>query len=89
MPPRSAGVLSALARSALFFLDARLSPTVVQSGDFELTGMLAILEAKKQELGAGLDRSSTASMCCWRCCRIPAPKCARSTACATGWRTTT
>ena len=45
--------LSALARSALFFLDARLSPAIVQSGDFELSGMLAILEAKKQELGAG------------------------------------
>ncbi|MHB1872210.1 MAG: circadian clock protein KaiC [Steroidobacteraceae bacterium] len=44
--------LSALARSALFFLDARLSPAVVQSGEFELTGMLAVLEAKKQELGA-------------------------------------
>ena len=44
--------LSAMAQSALFFLDARLSPTVVQSGDFELSGMLAILEAKKQELGA-------------------------------------
>jgi circadian clock protein KaiC len=45
--------LPALAKSELFFLDARLSPTVVQSGDFELSGMLAILEAKKQELGAG------------------------------------
>lgn len=45
--------LPALAKSTLFFLDARLSPTVVQSGDFELTGMLAILEAKKRELGAG------------------------------------
>ena len=41
------------ANSALFFLDARLSPTVVQSGDFELSGLLAILEAKKRELGAG------------------------------------
>ncbi len=44
--------LSALARSAVFFLDARLSPAVVQSGEFELTGMLAVLEAKKRELGA-------------------------------------
>ncbi len=44
--------LPALAKSALFFLDARLSPTVVQAGDFELSGMLAILEAKKQELAA-------------------------------------
>jgi circadian clock protein KaiC len=44
--------LPALSKSVLFFLDARLSPTVVQSGDFELTGMLAILEAKKQDLAA-------------------------------------
>jgi circadian clock protein KaiC len=44
--------LPALAKSALFFLDARLSPAVVQSGEFELRGMLAILEAKKRDLGA-------------------------------------
>lgn len=44
--------LPALANGALFFLDARLSPSVVQSGDFELAGMLAILAAKKHELGA-------------------------------------
>lgn len=44
--------LPSLARTKLFFLDASLSPTVVHSGDFELTGMLAILEAKKQQIGA-------------------------------------
>jgi circadian clock protein KaiC len=44
--------LSALPNSKLFFLDAHLSPTVVQSGEFDLTGMLAILKAKKQEMGA-------------------------------------
>jgi circadian clock protein KaiC len=44
--------LPAMARHALFFLNARLSPTVVQSGDFELSGMLAMLEAKRQEIGA-------------------------------------
>ena len=44
--------LPALANRSLFFLNAQLSPTVVQSGDFDLSGMLAILEAKKQELGA-------------------------------------
>jgi circadian clock protein KaiC len=44
--------LSTLARRGLFFLDARLSPTVVQSGEFELTGMLAVLEAKRRQLGA-------------------------------------
>jgi circadian clock protein KaiC len=43
---------SAPARSAVFFLDARLSPEVVHSGEFELTGMLAVLEAKKKQLGA-------------------------------------
>lgn len=44
--------LPELARGKLFFLDASLSPSVVRSGDFELTGMLAILEAKKLQLGA-------------------------------------
>jgi circadian clock protein KaiC len=40
--------------SPIFFLDARLSPAIVQSGDFELSGMLAILEAKARDLGARL-----------------------------------
>ncbi len=44
--------LPALAEDSLFFFNASLSPTVVRSGDFELTGMLAILAAKKKELGA-------------------------------------
>jgi circadian clock protein KaiC len=44
--------LPTVARHSLFFLNARLSPTVVHSGDFELSGMLAILKAKKQEIGA-------------------------------------
>jgi len=44
--------LPALSGSSMFFLNARLSPAVVQSGEFDLSGMLAILEAKKQELGA-------------------------------------
>jgi circadian clock protein KaiC len=36
----------------LCFLDASLSIDVVQSGAFDLTGMLAILKAKKEEIGA-------------------------------------
>jgi circadian clock protein KaiC len=44
--------LPALERDNLFFLDARLSPTVVQSGDFDLTGTLAALEAKAENMGA-------------------------------------
>ena len=44
--------LSAMAKSRLFFLDAHLSPEVVQSGEFDLKGMLAMLKAKKQEMGA-------------------------------------
>lgn len=43
--------LPALAKDGIFFLNAQLSPTVVQSGDFDLGGMLAILGAKKRELG--------------------------------------
>jgi len=41
-----------LAKSKLFFLDAHLSPEVVQSGEFDLSGMLAMLKAKKDEIGA-------------------------------------
>jgi circadian clock protein KaiC len=45
--------MPALSRNSLFFFNAQISPGVVQSGEFELSGMLAMLEAKKQELGAG------------------------------------
>jgi circadian clock protein KaiC len=44
--------LPALARNKLFFLDAKLSPEVVHSGEFDLSGMLAMLKAKKDEIGA-------------------------------------
>jgi circadian clock protein KaiC len=44
--------LPALKKSKLFFLDAHLSPTVIQSGEFDLNGMLAILQAKQKEIGA-------------------------------------
>lgn len=44
--------LPSLARNKLFFLEAHLSPEVVQSGEFDLTGMLAMLKAKKEEIGA-------------------------------------
>src|SRR2546423_3433920 len=45
--------LAALMKRKLFSLDARLSPEVVHSGEFDLSGMLAMLEAKKKEIGAG------------------------------------
>jgi circadian clock protein KaiC len=44
--------LPALLRRKLFFMDANLSPDVVQSGEFDLRGMLAMLKAKKEEIGA-------------------------------------
>jgi circadian clock protein KaiC len=44
--------LGALEKKKLFFLDARLSPDVVQAGDFDLAGMLSVLEAKANELNA-------------------------------------
>ena len=44
--------LPALVRKQLFFMDANLSPDVVQSGEFDLRGMLAMLKAKKDEMGA-------------------------------------
>jgi circadian clock protein KaiC len=44
--------LPALAKAKLFFLEAQLSPAVVQSGEFDLSGMLAMLKAKKDAIGA-------------------------------------
>jgi circadian clock protein KaiC len=44
--------LAALMKRKLFFMDARLSPEVVHSGEFDLSGMLAMLKAKKDEIGA-------------------------------------
>src|SRR5688572_22096295 len=57
--------LEELEREKLFFLDARLSPTTVKAGQFDLQGILAGLAAKVQEMKArrivfdGLDRKST------------------------------
>ncbi|MDQ3364705.1 MAG: circadian clock protein KaiC [Myxococcota bacterium] len=44
--------IPALEKKKLFFLDAQLAPEVVKAGDFDLAGMLAMLEAKANELGA-------------------------------------
>jgi circadian clock protein KaiC len=44
--------LAGLADNQLFLLDAHLSPTLVKAGDFDLAGMLAMLAAKKEEIGA-------------------------------------
>lgn len=45
--------LPALAEKQLYILDAHLSPTVVQSGEFDLSGILAILKAKQEAMNAG------------------------------------
>jgi circadian clock protein KaiC len=44
--------LESLPPKDLFFLDAHLSPELVKTGDFDLGGMLAMLTAKKREMGA-------------------------------------
>ena len=44
--------LASLAEKGLFILDAHLSPTLIKAGDFDLAGMLAMLTAKKNEIGA-------------------------------------
>jgi circadian clock protein KaiC len=44
--------LPALQRKKLFFLDAQPNPDVIQSGGFDLTGMLAALGAKAEEINA-------------------------------------
>lgn len=38
----------------LFFLDAHLSSDVIQAGDFDLAGLLAVIQAKASEMGATL-----------------------------------
>jgi circadian clock protein KaiC len=44
--------LAALQKRKLFFLDARPTPDLIQSGTFDLSGMLAALGAKIKEMGA-------------------------------------
>jgi KaiC/GvpD/RAD55 family RecA-like ATPase len=44
--------LPALERDHLFFLDAHISPQVVQAGQFDLEAMLAALGAKAADMGA-------------------------------------
>lgn len=44
--------IASLTPKKLFIMDAHLSPTLIKAGDFDLVGMLAMLAAKKQEIGA-------------------------------------
>jgi len=44
--------LPALMKKKLFFLDARLAPEVVKAGEFDLMGMLSLLESKAEAIGA-------------------------------------
>ena len=44
--------LPALTEKKLFFLDARLDPEVVKAGEFDLIGMLNVLQSKAKELHA-------------------------------------
>lgn len=41
-----------LEKNDLFFLDAKIAPNVVTSGDFELSGMLAGIKGKAERMGA-------------------------------------
>ncbi len=44
--------LPALIKKRLFFLDAQLSPDTVKAGEFDLIGMLSLLQAKATEIHA-------------------------------------
>jgi circadian clock protein KaiC len=46
--------MSYLEKEQLYFVDACLRPDVVKAGEFDLTGLLAALEAKAREMGAEL-----------------------------------
>jgi circadian clock protein KaiC len=43
--------LATLRRKKLFFMDAQPAPDLIQSGDFDLSGMLAVLEVQIREMG--------------------------------------
>lgn len=45
--------LAGLVKNKIFVFEARLSPDIVQAGEFDLRGMLAMLSAKQKEMGAG------------------------------------
>lgn len=44
--------LAKLEKQKLFFLDAKMRPNTVQAGEFDLTGMLAVIENKAREMNA-------------------------------------
>lgn len=44
--------LKTLQRTKLYFLDSQPTPDLVQSGDFDLSGLLAVLQSKVKEMGA-------------------------------------
>jgi circadian clock protein KaiC len=44
--------LPSLSRKKLFFLDARLSAETIKAGEFDLAGILSVLQAKAKELNA-------------------------------------
>lgn len=44
--------LQKLSEDCLFFLEARITPDVVLAGEFDLAGMLAVLELKAKEINA-------------------------------------
>jgi circadian clock protein KaiC len=44
--------VQSLAPERLFFLDARPDPGLVQSGDFDISALLSVLQAKAREIGA-------------------------------------
>ena len=44
--------LPTLLKKKLFFLDAQLAPDIVKSGEFDLVGILTVLQAKAKELRA-------------------------------------
>jgi len=44
--------LEPLLRKKLFFMDAQLKPEIIQSGSFDLSGMLAALAVKARQMGA-------------------------------------
>jgi hypothetical protein len=55
--------LANLQKKKLSFMDAQPGPDLIQSGNFDLSGMLAALEAKTKEMKRGASCSMRFMLC--------------------------
>jgi hypothetical protein len=75
--------LGELQKKKLFFLDAQPTPDLIQSGNFDLSGMLAALGAQAAAMGLGA-LFSTRWILCWHSCPTRRRNAGRFTGCMNG-----